>query len=76
MIMRACFLALAMSCLAVSGCCSCDTVGIDPPVFKFCNGTRLVQECGWLYADIQDTFFGVDYYYDMDHEFIAGPYAE
>ena len=74
MIMRACFLAMALSCLFVSGCCSCGSVGIDPPMVKFCNGTRLAQEMGWFYADFQDIFFGVDYYYDIDHEFTAGPY--
>ena len=76
MIVRACFLAFALSCSLIGGCCVCDTVGIDPPGLKFCNLTRLGQEIGWLYADVQDTVFGVDYYYDIDHEFDSGPYSE
>ena len=60
---------------AFSGCCSTpDTFGPKPPKFKVCNGSRLLDELGWFYADVQDMIFGVDYYYYMDHEFSSGPY--
>ena len=75
MILRACILVAVLSCSFLSGCCSCSSVGRDAPEFKVCNSGRLIQELGWFYADVQDTFFGVDYYYDMDHQFDdVGPY--
>ena len=58
-----------------SGCCSApESFGPTPPAFKLCNGSRLLDEVSWLYADLQDTIFGVDYYYDLNFEYGDGPY--
>jgi hypothetical protein len=54
--------------------CGCGPFGAAPPRFKVCNGARLIHEFQWLYADIQDLIFGVDYYADMNSEFGPGPY--
>jgi len=73
------FITAALICCAplVSGCSSCPSgTGRPAPAFKFCNGQRLLTELGWFYADIQDTIFGVDYYYDMDYEFDGSPYND
>jgi hypothetical protein len=58
----------------LGGCHECETFGNPAPHFKYCNISRLGQECAWFYADVQDTFFGVDYYRDMEAEFGGGPY--
>jgi hypothetical protein len=73
MTVRAIFAALVVACGLLSGCCTRSGAGTPPPL-RFCNGQRLAAEFGWFYADLQDTIFGVDYYYYMDHEFDANPY--
>lgn len=70
-------LALCAVALVGGGCAASneyDGTGRNPPRFKFENGTRLVKEVGWFYADIQDTIFGVDYNQDMENEFGYNPY--
>ncbi len=74
MISRVCLVAVLLAGSFLAGCGSCRCVGLEPPRFKVCNGGRIVDEFRWLYADIQDTIFGVDYNYDMDHEFDTDPY--
>ena len=60
--------------LTLAGCCGCDSVGQPAPTFKFCTGARIVQEFAWLYADVQDVIFGVDYNQDIQDEFDTNPY--
>ncbi len=74
MLPRTLAVALLFTCMIFAGCCRCDSVGRTPPAFKFCNIGRIVDEAGWFYADVQDTFFGVDYYKDMHDQFDSGPY--
>ena len=73
MTVRAIFAALVVACSLTSGCCTRSGSGSPPPV-RVCNIQKVLSELGWLYADIQDTMFGVDYYYYMDHEFDSAPY--
>ncbi len=73
MIVRAIFAALVIACGLTSGCCTRSGSGGPPPV-RVCNLQKVISEFGWLYADIQDTLFGVDYYYYIDHEFASDPY--
>ena len=73
MTVRAIFAALVVACGLTSGCCTRSGSG-GPPIVRVCNLQKIVSEVGWLYADIQDTLFGVDYYYHMDHEFPSEPY--
>lgn len=73
MTVRAIFAALIVCCALTSGCCTRSGAATPPPV-RVCNLQRIVSEAGWFYADLQDTLFGVDYYYYMDHEFDSNPY--
>ncbi len=73
MILRAIFVALVLSCCFIPGCCT-RSGSAKPPPFRLCNIARLYDEVAWFYTDVQDTFFGVDYYYYIDHEFDATPY--
>lgn len=72
------FAALALCSMPLLGGCastgSNDGTGHSPPEFKMHNGKRIMKECGWFYASIQDTLFGVNYYADMEKEFGGGPY--
>ena len=73
MTVRAIFAALVVACSLTSGCCTRSGSATAPPI-RLCNMQRIVNEVGWFYADVQDTLFGVDYYYYMDHEFPSDPY--
>ena len=73
MIVRAIFAALVVACSLTSGCCTRSGASAAPP-FRICNLQKMSSQLGWLYADIQDTLLGVDYYYYMDHEFPSNPY--
>ncbi len=70
--------ALAVCALALSsGCVSpprYDGTGRPSPELKFENGPRLAKEVGWLYADIQDVLFGVDYNHDTEDLYGRCPY--
>lgn len=73
------FLAAAsVVCLSfICGCHNCEKqVGRPAPAFKFCNPHRLIVETGWLYADLQDVIFGVEYYQDMEDLYSPGPYDD
>ena len=74
MTLRALALLGLLSLPFLGGCHECETFGNAPPKLKWCNLTRLHGECLWFYADIQDTFFGVDYYRDMEGEFGSSTY--
>ena len=73
MIVRAIFAALVIACGLTSGCCTRSGAASAPP-FRICNLQKMGSQLAWLYADIQDTLLGVDYYYYMDHEFPSDPY--
>lgn len=71
MFLRASFL-VGICCLLSLVGCSTGKYGkeIDrAPKFKVHNVGRLGHELAWFYADVQDVFFGVDYYDDMEGRF-------
>lgn len=67
---------LSLLCLTwVSGCSHCEPyIGHPAPDFTLCHGARLATEFGWLYADINDMLFGIDYYPGLNSRFGDGPY--
>ena len=73
MFLRALAVITLLATLGLSGC-GCPAYGPEPPAFKLCNGSRLIDEFAWFYADIQDTIFGIDYYADLNAEYGASPY--
>jgi hypothetical protein len=68
MVLRTIALLTVLGVLFLGGC-NCQTYGPEPPRFKVCNLPRVADECAWFYADVQDLFFGVDYYQDMNKTF-------
>ena len=69
-------LALSLGLMLCSGCAGCGHFGPEPPAFKLCNGSRLMDEFAWFYADVQDLVFGVNYYTDINREFGGSPYID
>jgi len=60
----------------VSGCSKSDIrTGPAPPPVSFCHFQRLGKEIRWFYADLNDMFFGIDYYPELEERYGRGPYA-
>jgi len=70
--LRALALAGVLGLLCVTGCNTseyCRKEQHPAPSLKGGYLRKLGTEIGWFYASVQDAFFGINYYCDMEHEF-------
>ena len=67
-----------VSCLPMAqGCQNCGVkTGPAAPPPSFCYFQRFGTEMGWLFADVNDLLFGINYYPYMESKYGAGPYAQ
>ena len=70
--LRALALAGVLGLLCVTGCNTseyCRKEQHPAPSLKGGYLRKIGTEIGWFYASVQDAFFGINYYCDMEHEF-------
>jgi len=67
-----------ISCLPMlEGCHSCGVKsGASAPPASFCHFQRFGTEIGWLYANVNDLLFGINYYPHIERKYGTGPYEE
>jgi len=72
MTLRALALVGVLGLLSVTGCNTSEYCRVEQhpaPSLKGGYFSKLATEMGWFYASVQDAFFGINYYCDMEHEF-------
>ena len=77
MLLRAIALSGFLCLPFLSGClntCHVNQDAYGPPRPRLGYLLRLTDEVQWFYADLQDVFFGIDYYCELEHKYGAGPY--
>lgn len=67
-----------ISCFSMlQGCQAGGTrAGAAAPPSSLCHSQRLGTEMGWLFANVNDVLFGINYYPHFERKYGTGPYRE